>query len=88
MRAKLTHRSAALLLMLAAATVSADVLKFARFHLMAGKSPNSYELDVQLPFVLTASPSAGRRAARGLSAHFTECPDARGSNQRRAEVCL
>lgn len=45
------------LLVLAAATVSADVLKFARFHLMAGKSPNSYELDVQLPFVLMASPS-------------------------------
>jgi hypothetical protein len=45
------------LLMFVAATVSADVLKFARFHLMAGKSPNNYELDVQLPFVLTAAPS-------------------------------
>lgn len=47
------------LLVLASATVNADVLKFARFHLMAGKSPNTYELDVQLPFVLTASPSQG-----------------------------
>jgi hypothetical protein len=44
-------------LLLVAATASADVLKFARFHLLSGKSPNSFELDVQLPFVLTAQPT-------------------------------
>ena len=36
---------------------SADVLKFARFHVLGGKSPNTFELDVQLPFVLTAPPA-------------------------------
>ncbi|HEY5759330.1 MAG TPA: HupE/UreJ family protein [Steroidobacter sp.] len=44
-------------LLLFAATASADVLKFARFHLLGGKSPNTFELDVQLPFVLTAQPA-------------------------------
>lgn len=39
-----------------AVAASADVLKFARFHLLAGKSPNTYELDVQLPVVLTVPP--------------------------------
>jgi hydrogenase/urease accessory protein HupE len=43
-------------LLLISVAASADVLKFARFHLLAGKSPNSYELDVQLPFVLTVPP--------------------------------
>jgi hypothetical protein len=42
------------LLTLVSSMVSADVLKFARFHLLGGKSPHSYELDVQLPFVLTS----------------------------------
>ena len=46
---------AALLLMLLSASVSADVLKFARFHLMGGKVANGYELNVQLPFVLTTT---------------------------------
>ena len=46
---------ASALLLLLATSASADVLKFARFHLMNGKAPNSYELDVQLPFVLTAA---------------------------------
>jgi len=41
-------------MLLVAVAASADVLKFARFHLLAGKSPNTYELDVQLPVVLTA----------------------------------
>lgn len=45
------------MLLLIAATASADVLKFARFHLLGGKSPNTFELDVQLPFVLTAQPA-------------------------------
>jgi hypothetical protein len=50
-------RAAAIfLLLLVAATASADVLKFARFHLLGGKSPDSFELYVQLPFVLTAQP--------------------------------
>lgn len=42
-----------LVLTLLSGGVSADVLKFARFHLLGGKSPHSYELDIQLPFVLT-----------------------------------
>lgn len=46
-----------LLALVTAATASADVLKFARFHLLAGKSPNTFELDLQLPFVLTAPPA-------------------------------
>jgi hypothetical protein len=48
-------RAGALLLMLLSASASADVLKFARFHLMGGKVANSYELDLQLPFVLTTA---------------------------------
>lgn len=44
------------MLLLTAGVASADVLKFARFHLLGGKSPNTYELDVQLPTVLTAPP--------------------------------
>jgi hypothetical protein len=44
------------MLLLMAAVAGADVLKFARFHLLGGKSPNTYELDVQLPLVLTATP--------------------------------
>lgn len=48
---------ALLVLLLVAVAASADVLKFARFHLLAGKSPNTFELDVQLPFVLTAQPA-------------------------------
>lgn len=45
---------ACVLLLMFSASAGADVLKFARFHLMGGKTANSYELDVQLPFVLTA----------------------------------
>lgn len=48
---------AGVLLLLIGAAASADVLKFARFHLLGGKSPNTFELDVQLPFVLTAPPA-------------------------------
>lgn len=44
------------LLLLIAVAASADVLKFARFHVLGGKSPNTFELDVQLPFMLTAPP--------------------------------
>lgn len=44
------------MLLLISAVASADVLKFARFHLLGGKSPNTYELDVQLPVALTAPP--------------------------------
>jgi hydrogenase/urease accessory protein HupE len=43
-------------LLLMAAVAGADVLKFARFHLLGGKSPNTYELDVQLPVALTEAP--------------------------------
>lgn len=52
---RLRRAACGVLLLLVAATASADVLKFARFHLMGGKSPNTYELDVQLPFVLTTA---------------------------------
>lgn len=46
--------AAAVLLLPISVAVNADVPEFARFHLLRGKAANSYELDVQLPFVLTA----------------------------------
>lgn len=55
-RASLSVLVAGGVLLFLSVAASADVLKFARFHLLGGKSPNTYELDVQLPVVLTAAP--------------------------------